>query len=184
MPSFDELIDEAERAPIDGWDFSWLDGRATEDRDRAGTTPTRRRASGDGDDDARRAVGWRRDAHRVAEAPAAHGRERGLRTERRHRGAPAAVRFRPVRSARSGPSAAPALSRLVSSSATSAKNGCEQHSTTSAQSCTSSGSSSGPFPGSRSTRYRKRLFDLHDEIQRDGPFVAHSTRFLIEATKS
>jgi SAM-dependent methyltransferase len=30
--SFDELIAEAERAPIDGWDFSWLDGRATEER--------------------------------------------------------------------------------------------------------------------------------------------------------
>ena len=30
--SFDALIDAADRAPIDGWDFSWLDGRATEDR--------------------------------------------------------------------------------------------------------------------------------------------------------
>jgi SAM-dependent methyltransferase len=32
MPSFDARVDEAERAPIDGWDFSWLDGRATEER--------------------------------------------------------------------------------------------------------------------------------------------------------
>jgi SAM-dependent methyltransferase len=32
-------------------------------------------------------------------------------------------------------------------------------------------------------RYRDRLRALHDHIQRDGPFVAHSTRFLIEATK-
>jgi SAM-dependent methyltransferase len=31
-PTFDELIAEAQSAPIDGWDFSWLDGRATEDR--------------------------------------------------------------------------------------------------------------------------------------------------------
>jgi len=30
--SFDELVGEAERAPIDGWDFSWLEGRATEER--------------------------------------------------------------------------------------------------------------------------------------------------------
>jgi SAM-dependent methyltransferase len=30
--SFDDLIDEAEHAPIDGWDFGWLDGRATEER--------------------------------------------------------------------------------------------------------------------------------------------------------
>lgn len=32
MPSFDALVEEAERAPIAGWDFGWLDGRATEDR--------------------------------------------------------------------------------------------------------------------------------------------------------
>ena len=30
--SFDELVDEAAEAPVDGWDFSWLDGRATEER--------------------------------------------------------------------------------------------------------------------------------------------------------
>jgi SAM-dependent methyltransferase len=30
--SFEELVAEADAAPIEGWDFSWLDGRATEDR--------------------------------------------------------------------------------------------------------------------------------------------------------
>ncbi|MGW4806819.1 methyltransferase domain-containing protein [Kitasatospora sp. NPDC004272] len=30
--SFDELVDEAATAPVDGWDFSWLAGRATEQR--------------------------------------------------------------------------------------------------------------------------------------------------------
>jgi SAM-dependent methyltransferase len=30
--AFDALVDEAVRAPIQGWDFSWLDGRATEER--------------------------------------------------------------------------------------------------------------------------------------------------------
>jgi SAM-dependent methyltransferase len=30
--SFDELVEEAERVPIHGWDFGWLDGRATEER--------------------------------------------------------------------------------------------------------------------------------------------------------
>ncbi|MGP9018864.1 class I SAM-dependent methyltransferase [Streptomyces sp. BR1] len=30
--TFEELIAEAEAAPVDGWDFSWLDGRATEER--------------------------------------------------------------------------------------------------------------------------------------------------------
>jgi SAM-dependent methyltransferase len=30
--TFDDLVDEAAAAAIDGWDFSWLDGRATEER--------------------------------------------------------------------------------------------------------------------------------------------------------
>jgi SAM-dependent methyltransferase len=30
--TFDELLAEAEAVPVDGWDFSWLDGRATEER--------------------------------------------------------------------------------------------------------------------------------------------------------
>ena len=32
MSDFDELVHEAEVAPIEGWDFGWLDGRAIEDR--------------------------------------------------------------------------------------------------------------------------------------------------------
>ncbi|MFC9389197.1 methyltransferase domain-containing protein [Streptomyces venezuelae] len=31
-PSFEELVAEATEAPVDGWSFSWLDGRATEQR--------------------------------------------------------------------------------------------------------------------------------------------------------
>jgi len=31
-PTFDELIREGERVPVDGWDFSWFAGRATEQR--------------------------------------------------------------------------------------------------------------------------------------------------------
>jgi SAM-dependent methyltransferase len=30
--SFDSLVDEAAEVPVEGWDFSWLDGRATEER--------------------------------------------------------------------------------------------------------------------------------------------------------
>lgn len=30
--TFEELIAEAEAVSVDGWDFSWLDGRATEER--------------------------------------------------------------------------------------------------------------------------------------------------------
>ena len=32
MARFEELVSEAAAAPIDGWDFSWLQGRATEQR--------------------------------------------------------------------------------------------------------------------------------------------------------
>ena len=32
MRTFEDLAAEAEAAPVDGWDFSWLDGRATEER--------------------------------------------------------------------------------------------------------------------------------------------------------
>ncbi len=30
--SFDELVNEAATADVGGWDFSWLNGRATEER--------------------------------------------------------------------------------------------------------------------------------------------------------
>jgi SAM-dependent methyltransferase len=32
VDDFDDLVDEAEQAPIEVWDFDWLDGRAIEDR--------------------------------------------------------------------------------------------------------------------------------------------------------
>ncbi|HUQ39034.1 MAG TPA: methyltransferase domain-containing protein [Acidimicrobiales bacterium] len=32
MATFDQLVAEAVAAPIEGWDFGWLDGRATEER--------------------------------------------------------------------------------------------------------------------------------------------------------
>ena len=32
MRSFEELVTEADSVSVDGWDFSWLDGRATEQR--------------------------------------------------------------------------------------------------------------------------------------------------------
>ena len=32
MPTFDELVAEAEAADVTGWGFGWLDGRATEER--------------------------------------------------------------------------------------------------------------------------------------------------------
>ena len=32
MPTFEDLVDEAAAVPVDGWDFSWFDGRAAEQR--------------------------------------------------------------------------------------------------------------------------------------------------------
>src|SRR5215467_12619396 len=32
MDGFDELVAEAEAVPVEGWDFGWLEGRATEQR--------------------------------------------------------------------------------------------------------------------------------------------------------
>jgi SAM-dependent methyltransferase len=32
MPTFEELLSEGESVPVEGWDFSWFDGRATEER--------------------------------------------------------------------------------------------------------------------------------------------------------
>ncbi|UJP08724.1 class I SAM-dependent methyltransferase [Microbacterium sp. KUDC0406] len=39
-------------------------------------------------------------------------------------------------------------------------------------------------PGFTVERYRDRLRDLHEQIRREGPFVAHSSRHLIEARRS
>ena len=33
------------------------------------------------------------------------------------------------------------------------------------------------------SRYRSRLAELHEQIQRDGPFVSHSQRLLVQARK-
>ncbi|MDR2998890.1 MAG: SAM-dependent methyltransferase, partial [Microbacterium sp.] len=38
-------------------------------------------------------------------------------------------------------------------------------------------------PGYSVDRYRDRLHDLHEQILRDGPFVDHSSRHLIEARR-
>lgn len=38
-------------------------------------------------------------------------------------------------------------------------------------------------PGFTADQYLDRLRALHDQIDRDGPFVATSVRFLIEARK-
>lgn len=32
VPSFDDLLAEGSAVPVAGWDFSWFDGRASEER--------------------------------------------------------------------------------------------------------------------------------------------------------
>jgi hypothetical protein len=39
------------------------------------------------------------------------------------------------------------------------------------------------IPGFTVERYRDRLRELHEQIRRDGVFIAHSARILIEARK-
>lgn len=39
-------------------------------------------------------------------------------------------------------------------------------------------------PGFTVEQYRDRLSELDRQIRRDGPFVAHTARFLIEARKA
>lgn len=39
-------------------------------------------------------------------------------------------------------------------------------------------------PGFTVEKYRDRLRDLHEQIEHDGPFIAHSTRHLIDARRS
>jgi len=39
-------------------------------------------------------------------------------------------------------------------------------------------------PGFTAAAHRERLRDLHEQIGRDGAFVAHASRFLIEAVKA
>ena len=38
-------------------------------------------------------------------------------------------------------------------------------------------------PGFTVDGYRRQLRELHERIEADGPFVAHSTRILVEARK-
>ena len=39
-------------------------------------------------------------------------------------------------------------------------------------------------PGFTVAEYRNRLRDLHEKIEAEGPFVATTTRYLIEARKA
>jgi hypothetical protein len=36
VPTFEQLLAEGGSVPLEGWDFSWFEGRATEERPRWG----------------------------------------------------------------------------------------------------------------------------------------------------
>lgn len=109
--TFDSLVAEAESVSVDGWDFSWLDGRHPEDA--------------------------------VADATRAGLEVVDLRSERpdtEFHDIGAVIYF---------------LRKVI-----------------------------WMVPGFTVGQYRDRLRELHEQIERDGPFVAHTARFLIEARKT
>lgn len=247
--SFDELVEEAEVAPIEGWDFSWLDGRATEERPSwryservaeraAGVEAMLDLQSGGGEllaglpglppllvategyvpnvavaarrlrprgahvvatgddrpalpftDDAFDLVTsrhpvrtWWDEIHRVARPGATYmSQEVG----------PASVReLTEFMMGSVEPTSArePAAARRMAEQA-----GLEVRDLREARLRTTFDDVGAVVyflrlvvwivPGFSVAAYRDRLLALHEQIERDGPFVAHATRFLIEATK-
>ncbi|MCY1082744.1 hypothetical protein [Archangium lansingense] len=112
--TFEELVAEAESVSVDGWDFSWLNGRASEQRPSWGY---------------QRMMG-----ERLARAAAALDIQTG------------------GGEVLAGVPKLPPLVWMV--------------------------------PGFTVSQYRAELKALHEHIQVNGPFVAHTTRFLIEARKN
>ena len=82
MPTFEDLVAEADSASVDGWDFSWLDGRATRATPVLGLPtddepPFGERVGRAGHPDRRR-----RSPGRRGPFPADHGRRRVVAAER------------------------------------------------------------------------------------------------------
>jgi SAM-dependent methyltransferase len=247
--SFDELVEEAERAPIEGWDFSWLDGRATEERpswryservaERAATASRMLDLQSGGGEmlaglPAFPALlvateGW---APNVTVA-ARHLRPRGAFVVAAPDDRPAlpfagetfdlVTSRHPVQtwwdeiarvlrpggtyfSQQVGPDSVRELGELFTGPWPSES---PRDPDTARRAAEAAGLTVRDLrlerlrtvfadvgavvyflrlvvwivPGFTVARYRDRLRDLHEQIQRDGPFVAHATRFLIEATK-
>ena len=88
MRGFDELVHEAEVAPIEGWNFAWLDGRAIEDRP-SGLLRQGGRARHDRGEPARDRSRRRCHDRRAFGASLTGRRDRRFRGQRRPRGAAA-----------------------------------------------------------------------------------------------
>jgi hypothetical protein len=146
--SYEALIDEAERAPIDGWDFSWLEGRATEDR------PSWRYS-----EQVAEGPGSVRELSEIMMGPRPRGSDRDPELARRaaeNAGLEVTdLQSQRLRTVFYDVGAVVYFLRLVI----------------------------WIVPGFTVAAYDEQLRALHAQIQHDGSFVAHATRFLIEATK-
>jgi SAM-dependent methyltransferase len=251
--SFEDLVAEADAAPIDGWDFGWLDGRATEERPwwryaerAAAAMASARRAvdlqAGGGEllasPDARAPVTIAAEGYPPNVAVA--GRRLaplGVRVVAAHDDRPAlpfadagfdlVISRHPVRtwwaevarilepggrfvSQQVGPDSVRALREAMTGPTPAAASRSPRDPSLAREQAEAAGLVVDTLhearlrmtfddigavvyflrlvvwtvPGFTVERYRDQLRALHERIERDGPFVAHSTRFLIEATRA
>src|SRR5436853_355682 len=159
--TFDELIAEAEAAPIEGWDFTWLEARVTGRQPvetcRAEIARVRCRGG--------RYLSQQVGPHSVRElsefmlGPLPSGSKRDPELARRAAQAAGLavedLRHERLRTVFYDVGAVVYFLRLVV----------------------------WIVPGFTVERFSARLRTLHEQIERDGPFVAYATRFLIEASK-
>lgn len=135
-PSFEELLAEGQAAPVAGWDFSWFEGRATEQR-----------------------TSWGYSALRGADGPTAD-RPRSHADQAVAGAGAAGLRVIDVRQE---------ATRVEFFDIAAVVHFLRKVTWT--------------VPDFTVTRYRQQLAELHGRILREGRFVAHSQRYLIEARK-
>jgi hypothetical protein len=222
MATFDELVAEGSAVPVDGWDFSWFAGRATEERPSWGYA----RLMGERMSTARRALDLQTGGGEVLAsiprppevlvategwpANAALARERlgPLGGKVVDLGEVARV-LAPGGTYFSQHVGAGSLRELIDFMMGPQKVGRERDPELARETATDAGLDVVDLrsealrieffdvaavivflrkviwtvPGFTVDAYRDRLEALHGEIEREGPFVAHSERFLIEARK-
>ena len=98
--TFEDLVDEAVAVDVSGWDFGWLDGRATEERPPWGYSRMLAARLAERRIRPRRRHRRRRDRREVRAAALEDGRHRGVASERRPSSAPSLAARRRGRSRR------------------------------------------------------------------------------------
>jgi hypothetical protein len=193
----DGLLAEAEAAPIQGWDFSWLDGRPTEERPAWGysSMATRRVRRG-----ARAVLDIQTGGGEVFEGilaagrphARAPGRDRVVGTERRRRPSPARTPGRDR--CRGGRRWRPPVPRRVVRPRPQPSSDPLELAGDHAQSLRVEFFDVGAVvyflrlviwtvPDFRVARYRDRLAALQRQIDEEGAFVCHAQRLLFEAVR-